>query len=120
MKVIQCQSGDLFLVSKDNLLWRIPTDWTSRLTAGKKLKPVFSGNWRLLGFAPVRPFGRHGAIIAPGDMNEENLRYANGKGRFVVFDRDHGTTRMWGDRPVAFFEASTWLKDDVFDLAAEK
>lgn len=110
MKIIICESGAEFLLNKDNLLWAIPKE-----SYGKKLKPVFTGQWRLQGFAPIKPFGRIGAVIKPEDMTMEDLRYKNGKGRFEAIDCDHGTFRIWGNRPLFFLDASQVFTPAAFE-----
>jgi len=53
-----------------------------------------SGSWKLVGFLKQEPFGRFLRISLSDFMNSEKL-FKNGKGKFTVLDRDHGTVRFW-------------------------
>lgn len=77
---------------------------------------AFSKNWRFCGIQKINNNGYLGNLYlnTPKEIinyyNEERnkdnftpFRYKNGKGKFVIFDCDHGTNRMWYDRIVSFF-----------------
>lgn len=65
----------------------------------------FSHQWRLVGLAQTLPFGRTGPVQSAFTLLDHEMRYRNGRGRYVAVDMDHGTMRQWGDRIVNFFES---------------
>lgn len=64
----------------------------------------FSREWRLMGFAPLLRFGGIGTIEPANKILGRDMRYKNGRGRYVAIDIDHGTLRQWSDRVVSYFE----------------
>lgn len=100
IKILETQSGRRYAVSEKNELAQFRLDRPGYAA----LNFDFSGAWRLMGFAPILPFGRIGSPIPPDDMLDKNMRYQNRKGAYAVVDYDHGTYRIWGDRAVNFFE----------------
>jgi hypothetical protein len=61
----------------------------------------FSGGWLFQGIQSVRSYYLNplpNEFIAEDNIKELPLTYKNGKPKYTVIDRDHGTTRAWGDR----------------------
>jgi hypothetical protein len=60
-----------------------------------------SGEWKLQGIIPVRRRSLRGMIplaqITPELLKDMPLTYGNGKPIYTGVDRDHGTTRVWGN-----------------------
>lgn len=71
-------------------------------------KPKFSGKWKVKGLAQVLPFGHMGAIQSLDKLVGENLRFKNGKSKYVLVDVDYGTTRVWGDRVLRVYCKDGW------------
>lgn len=64
-----------------------------------------SGKWKAVGVVEVLPFGRLGDMQSLESVAETNMRFKNGKGRFMLVDFDHGSQRIWGNRVVAIDRA---------------
>jgi len=62
------------------------------------LQPNFSGKWVVRGLAEVLPFGNIGRVQPISDLVGKDLKFKNGKSKYVLYDIDHGTTRLWGNR----------------------
>lgn len=60
-----------------------------------------SGEWKMLGIIPVRNRSLRGMIpleqITPELLADMPLQYGNGRPIYTVVDKDHGTTRIWGN-----------------------
>jgi hypothetical protein len=63
---------------------------------------AFSGEWKLVCFYEIMPFGNTKRITI-SDYRGVRTHYNNGKSRILVGDYDHGTTRIWGDKCNAFY-----------------
>ena len=63
-----------------------------------------TSNWRCIGFREVLAFGNRGAIISPEELIRKDVRFKNGKGRYVMVDYDYGMYREWGDRIVSIWK----------------
>ena len=65
----------------------------------------FSGGWKVAGIHEVLPFGNIGRRIAVKEAAEKihKFTFENGKGKYLLEDVDHGTTRIWGDRIIKIF-----------------
>ena len=100
IKILETQSGQRYIVSEKNELAQYRYDFSK----GGLQRPQFSGNWKLVGFAQVLPFGHIGPDIPPEKVLGQDLKFKNGRGAYMVLDYDYGTHRIWGDRAVAFYE----------------
>ena len=55
-------------------------------------------SWEFVGLVERLPFGRIGPIIKREDcfaIPEKDFKFKNGKQKYRVVDRDHGTLRVW-------------------------
>lgn len=53
-------------------------------------------SWKWIGLCIKKPFGRVGPTIPREQCFDiVDLKYKNGKYRYMVVDVDHGTTRLW-------------------------
>ena len=55
-------------------------------------------SWEFVGLVECLPFGRIGPIITREDcfaIPEKEFKFKNGKQKYRVVDRDHGTLRIW-------------------------
>ena len=55
-------------------------------------------SWEFVGFVERLPFGRIGQIIKREDcfnIPETEMKFKNGKQKYRVVDKDHGTLRIW-------------------------
>jgi hypothetical protein len=94
---IQLMRGEIYLVrpsdgaiSRQVLDWRFSGGWMLR---GVRLYPVKGASWARGQFVPV---GRLLDFITTA--NREGLwTRANGTGRVIGCDLDHGTNREWGE-----------------------
>ena len=91
---IMTQSGKYYIIDEQNRINRLDMKFTP------------SDNWRCVGFREVLAFGHRGTIISPEELIRKNVRFKNGKGRFVMVDYDYGMYREWGDRIVSIWETS--------------
>ena len=89
---IMTQSGKYYIVDEENRICRLDMKFTP------------TSNWRCVGFREVLAFGNRGAIISPEELIRKDVRFKNGKGRYVMIDYDHGTHREWGDRIVSIWK----------------
>ncbi|TET97731.1 MAG: hypothetical protein E3J23_08615 [Candidatus Stahlbacteria bacterium] len=62
-------------------------------------------SWEFVGLLERKPFGHGGVFIGRKQIFEnldfyrdnKNMKYKNGKNKYIVVDDDHGTYRNWGD-----------------------
>ena len=55
-------------------------------------------SWEFIGFHKKLPFGMIGKLIPREEcfkIDPKDLRFKNGKTKYLVADKDHGTTRIW-------------------------
>ena len=89
---IMTESGKYYIIDEQNRICR--TDGKFTLTS----------NWRCIGFREVLAFGNRGPIISPEELIRKDVRFKNGKGRYVMIDYDYGMYREWGDRIVSIWK----------------
>ena len=89
---IMTQSGKYYIVDEENRICRTDMKFTP------------TSNWRCIGFREVLAFGNRGAIISPEELIRKDVRFKNGKGRYVMVDYDYGMYREWGDRIVSIWK----------------
>jgi len=55
-------------------------------------------SWEFVGLVEVKPFGMLGPVIPRKECFalKNDLYFQNGKYKYRVVDKDHGTTRVWG------------------------
>lgn len=92
---IQTEHGHIYFIDENYCI--TSENWT---------KP--SMDWQLCCLRRVKPFGHVGLPlsieIVLSEHPDGNLRFKNGRGKYVVQDYDHGTQRIWSDRVVAIWE----------------
>lgn len=62
-------------------------------------------SWEFVGLLERKPFGHCGIFISRRTIFENlgfyrdnaNMKFKNGKNKYVVVDKDHGTFRNWGE-----------------------
>ena len=91
-----------WIVTESGQYYRV----NEKMEITQSINNSFSGNWKLLGFRMIYPFARTGNLINPLEMLDQNMKFKNGKGRYVLVDLDHGTTRQWGDHICGFFHTN--------------
>lgn len=75
IKILETQSGQRYIVSEKNELAQYRYDFSK----GGLQRPQFSGNWRLVGFAKVLPFGHIGPDIPPEEVLGQDMKFKNGE-----------------------------------------
>ena len=86
IKVLETQSGQRYIVSDKNELNQFRLSFTKEGT----FQPRFSGDWKLVGFAKVLPFGHIGPEIPPDEVLGQNMKFKNGRGAYVVLGKCRG------------------------------
>ena len=89
---IMTESGKYYIIDEHSRINRLDMKFTP------------SDGWRCVGFREVLAFGYRGPIISTEELIRKDVRFKNGKGRFVMVDYDHGTHREWGDRIVSIWK----------------
>ena len=89
---VMTESGKYYIVDEENRIWRLDMKFTP------------TSNWRCIGFREVLAFGNRGPIISSEELIRKDVRFKNGKGRYVMVDYDYGMYREWGDRIVSIWE----------------
>ena len=98
---IETEAGYRYWVSPDACIAMAYDPYRQKWTQPDSAQ--FSGEWRLMGFAPLLRFGGIGDLQPGSEILGQNMRYKNGRGRYVAIDMDHGTLRQWSDRVVRYF-----------------
>ena len=102
LRCIETERGFRYWVSPDKFLVRAYDPYTQEWTQPSPTR--FSSEWRLMGFAPVLPFGRTGPVQPDYELLDRITRFKNGRGMYVAVDYDHGTVRQWSDRVVNYYQ----------------
>ena len=89
---IMTEGGKYYIIDEQNHICRTDGKFTP------------TSNWRCIGFREVLAFGNRGPIISPEELIRKDVRFKNGRGKFVMVDFDHGTCREWGDRIVSIWK----------------
>lgn len=90
-------------MKQDYLVWhRGGSGWYKLFKDGRIEKPdgyMSDGkSWEFVGLVEKRPFGRVGPLIEREEcfkMYVDQLKFKNGKMKYLVVDRDSGTIRIW-------------------------
>jgi len=87
MYQIKTESNKYYNIDNDNNIIRLDM---------KDFQP--SNKWKLIGFVKILPFNNLSTIINIDRLLDCDIKFKNGKGKYLLIDLDHGTTRQWGDR----------------------
>jgi len=80
---IKTQSGRYYYIDSANRIIRADMEFSP------------SGQWTFIGLSD-----RYGRFITMAHLDSGDTTYKNGKGKYWLHDRDHGTHRIWSDRIV--------------------
>ncbi len=87
---------------EDYIYWKRGGGWYKLYKDGRIEKPdgyISDGkSWEFIGLQEKKPFGNLGQLIKREElfkMKEEDFYFKNGKPKYYVIDKDHGTIRIW-------------------------
>lgn len=99
-----------YIIVTENLKYYIVNKETLEITQYDINIPLdmhnFSHEWKCLGFSKIRPFNRFDMMISINQLYklQNDLKFKNGRGKYVLRDYDHGAYRMWTDRIIGIWK----------------
>lgn len=101
---------EYYIIVTQNLKYYIIDKKTLEITQYDANIPLnkhnFSHNWKCLGFSRILPFNHLEMMISINKLYKlkDELKFKNGKGKYILHDCDHGTQRIWGDHIIGIWK----------------